>query len=152
MALLYGPPGIVKTFVIEEFIERIEKQDNPDEPDARLLFQESDSVFGVNARKILAEGIPAKERRRTALLERATVVRLLIFSASVSYLAQCLDEARDFARDSIFFISACCAIFSANSLQFCRVFTTSGASGPKFLSRIPRACLHNGLACSYLPS
>ena len=33
LALLYGPPGIGKTFAIEEFIERTERSDDPEKPE-----------------------------------------------------------------------------------------------------------------------
>jgi hypothetical protein len=37
LVLLYGPPGVGKTFAIEEFVDRVEKQNNPEKPEVLLV-------------------------------------------------------------------------------------------------------------------
>src|SRR5712692_6476267 len=44
LALLYGPPGIGKTFAIEEFMERMEKRDNLDQPEVLFVTAHSAST------------------------------------------------------------------------------------------------------------
>ncbi len=59
LALLCGPPGIGKTFAIEEFIDRIEKQHDPEKPE--VLFATAHSVStpkSLMAALCLQAGIP----------------------------------------------------------------------------------------------
>ncbi len=49
LVLLYGPPGIGKTFPIEEFIDRSEKQDTPDKSEG--LFETTHSASTLLGRK-----------------------------------------------------------------------------------------------------
>src|SRR5258708_2542048 len=59
LALLYGPPGIGKSFAIEEFIDRIEKQDNPDKAEILLVTAHSASTpKSLMAVLCLQAGIP----------------------------------------------------------------------------------------------
>ena len=44
LGLLYGPPGIGKTFAIEEFIDRVEKQDNHEKPEVLVVTAHSAST------------------------------------------------------------------------------------------------------------
>jgi DNA transposition AAA+ family ATPase len=59
LALLYGPPGIGKSFAIEEFIDRIEKQDNPDKAEVLWVTAHSASTpKSLMAALCLQSGIP----------------------------------------------------------------------------------------------
>jgi DNA transposition AAA+ family ATPase len=59
LALLYGPPGIGKTFAIEEFIARVEKQEDPQKPDVLLVTAHSASTpKSLMAALCLRAGIP----------------------------------------------------------------------------------------------
>jgi len=59
LALLYGPPGIGKTFAIEEFVDRVEKQDNPEKPEVLLVTAHSASTpKSLMAALCLQVGIP----------------------------------------------------------------------------------------------
>ena len=44
LGLLYGPPGIGKTFAIEEYIDQVEKQDNPEKPEVLFVTAHSAST------------------------------------------------------------------------------------------------------------
>jgi DNA transposition AAA+ family ATPase len=59
LALLYGPPGIGKTFAIEEFVARVEKQEDPQKPDVLLVTAHSASTpKSLMAALCLRAGIP----------------------------------------------------------------------------------------------
>ena len=59
LALLYGPPGIGKTFAIEEFIDRMEKQDDPQKPEVLFVTAHSASTpKSLMAALCLRAGIP----------------------------------------------------------------------------------------------
>ena len=59
LALLYGPPGIGKTFAIEEFVDRVEKQNNPEKPEVLLVTAHSASTpKSLMAALCLQVGIP----------------------------------------------------------------------------------------------
>lgn len=59
LALLYGPPGIGKTFAIEEFMDRVERQANPERPEVLLVTAHSASTpKSLMAALCLQAGIP----------------------------------------------------------------------------------------------
>ena len=59
LALLYGPPGIGKTFAIEEFVDRVEKPNNPEKPEVLLVTAHSASTpKSLLAALCLQVGIP----------------------------------------------------------------------------------------------
>ena len=59
LALVYGPPGIGKTFALEEFMDRIEKQNGPDKPEILLVTAHSASTpKSLMAALCLQAGIP----------------------------------------------------------------------------------------------
>lgn len=59
LALLYGPPGIGKTFAIEEFVDRVEKPNNPEKPEVLLVTAHSASTpKSLLAALCLQGGIP----------------------------------------------------------------------------------------------
>jgi DNA transposition AAA+ family ATPase len=75
LALLYGPAGMGKTFAIEEFIDRIEKQASPDKPEALYVTAHSASTAkSLMAALCLQAGIP---QRGTAAALAENLVRKL---------------------------------------------------------------------------
>jgi DNA transposition AAA+ family ATPase len=59
LALLYGLPGVGKTFAIEEFVDRVEKQNNPEKPEVLLVTAHSASTpKSLMAALCLQVGIP----------------------------------------------------------------------------------------------
>ena len=59
LALLYGPSGIGKTFVVEEFIERCEKQANSEQPEVLFVTAHAASTpKSLMAALCLQAGIP----------------------------------------------------------------------------------------------
>ena len=59
LALLYGPPGIGKTFAVEEFMDRIEKQNDPAKPEIFFVTAHSASTpKSLMANLCLQAGIP----------------------------------------------------------------------------------------------
>ena len=59
LALLYGPPGVGKTFAIEEFMDRVEKPNNPEKPEVLLVTAHSASTpKSLLAALCLQVGIP----------------------------------------------------------------------------------------------
>jgi len=59
LALLYGPSGIGKTFVVEEFIERCEKQANSEKPEVLFVTAHAASTpKSLMAALCLQAGIP----------------------------------------------------------------------------------------------
>jgi DNA transposition AAA+ family ATPase len=59
LALLYGPPGIGKTFAIEEFIDRMGKQEDPQKPEVLFVTAHSASTpKSLMAALCLQAGIP----------------------------------------------------------------------------------------------
>jgi DNA transposition AAA+ family ATPase len=59
LALLYGPPGIGKTFAIEEFVDRVEKPNNPEKPEVLPVTAHSASTpKSLLAALCLQVGIP----------------------------------------------------------------------------------------------
>jgi len=59
LALLYGPPGVGKTFAIEEFVDRVEKPNNPEKPEVLLVTAHSASTpKSLMAALCLQVGIP----------------------------------------------------------------------------------------------
>ena len=59
LVLLYGPPGVGKTFAIEEFVDRVEKQNNPEKPEVLLVTAHSASTpKSLTAALCVQVGIP----------------------------------------------------------------------------------------------
>jgi DNA transposition AAA+ family ATPase len=75
LGLLYGPPGIGKTFAIEEFMDRVERQPNPENPEVLLVTAHSASTpKSLIAALCLRAGIP---HRGTAPTLAESLVRKL---------------------------------------------------------------------------
>ncbi|MBZ5516834.1 MAG: AAA family ATPase [Acidobacteriia bacterium] len=59
LGLLYGPPGIGKTFAVEEFMDQVERQPNPEKPEVLLVTAHSASTpKSLMAALCLQAGVP----------------------------------------------------------------------------------------------
>lgn len=90
LALLYGPPGIGKTFAIEEFIDRVEKQTDPDRPKVFWVTAHSASTpKSLMAALCLQAGIPHSGTASTlaeSLVRKLEMGRHLVIVDEASHL------------------------------------------------------------------
>jgi DNA transposition AAA+ family ATPase len=90
LALLYGPPGIGKTFAIEEFMDRIEKENGLDKPEILLVTAHSASTpKSLMAALCLQAGIPHQGTASTlaeSLVRKVEAGHYLIIVDEASHL------------------------------------------------------------------
>lgn len=90
LGLLYGPPGIGKTFAIEEFIDRVEKQANPQKPEVLFVTAHSASTpKSLMAALCLQAGIPHQGTASTlaeSLVRKLTTGHYLVIVDEANHL------------------------------------------------------------------
>lgn len=87
LALLYGPPGIGKTFAIDEFVARVEKQADPEKPEVLLVTAHSASTpKSLMAALCLQVGVP---HQATA----STLAESLVRKLETGHYLIVIDEA-----------------------------------------------------------
>jgi DNA transposition AAA+ family ATPase len=90
LALLYGPAGVGKTSAIEEFVDRVEKQNNPEKPEVLLVTAHSASTpKSLMAALCLQVGIPHQATASTlaeSLVRKLRTAHYLIIVDEANHL------------------------------------------------------------------
>ena len=95
LALLYGPPGVGKTFAIEEFVDRVEKPSNPEKPEVLLVTAHSASTpKSLLAALCLRVGIP---HQATA----STLAESLVRKLKTGHYLILVDEANHLSIEAM---------------------------------------------------